>query len=141
MALPAAKLRPKKSIAKEKLPGIGFDEKSKRYYPYGNFASYALGYTISEDGTVKGVSGIEALMDAYLKGIDGVRVVAKDKFGVPLRPEDGENELLSNNGILSFVIPCNFLNCIYYNKCRNFINENFKILKNFKQNNVAKSFK
>lgn len=37
-------------------------------------------------------------------------------------------ELLNENGILSFVLPCNFLNCQYYNKVRNFIYENFKIL-------------
>lgn len=36
--------------------------------------------------------------------------------------------LLSDNGILSFVLPKSFLNCIYYDKTRKFINTNFKIL-------------
>lgn len=35
---------------------------------------------------------------------------------------------LSPDGILAFVLPNNFLNCIYYNKIRKFINENYSIL-------------
>lgn len=35
---------------------------------------------------------------------------------------------LNENGIMSFVIPKNFLNCLYYNKLRVYINNNFKIL-------------
>jgi len=37
-------------------------------------------------------------------------------------------ELLSENGILSFILPKNFLNCIYYNKTRKYIHDNFQIL-------------
>ena len=37
--------------------------------------------------------------------------------------------LLSSDGILSFVLPKNFLNCLYYDKTRKYINENYKILK------------
>ena len=37
-------------------------------------------------------------------------------------------QLLNTNGILSFVLPKNFLNCLYYDKTRKYINENFKIL-------------
>ena len=36
--------------------------------------------------------------------------------------------LLNDNGILSFVLPRNFLNCIYYDKTRKYIATNFKIL-------------
>lgn len=36
--------------------------------------------------------------------------------------------LLNDDGILSFVLPKSFLNCLYYDKTRKFINENFKIL-------------
>ena len=36
--------------------------------------------------------------------------------------------LLNDDGILSFVLPKSFLNCIYYDKTRKFINDNFKIL-------------
>jgi len=37
-------------------------------------------------------------------------------------------KLLSKNGILSFVLPKNFLNCLYYDKTRKFILEKFTIL-------------
>jgi len=37
-------------------------------------------------------------------------------------------ELLSVNGILSFVLPKNFLNCLYYNKTRKYIYTHFQIL-------------
>lgn len=42
--------------------------------------------------------------------------------------------LLKENGILSFILPSNFLNCQYYNKVRNFINKNCKILEIFFHN-------
>lgn len=37
-------------------------------------------------------------------------------------------ELLNDNGILSFILPKNFLNCLYYDKTRNYISQNFQIL-------------
>ena len=40
-------------------------------------------------------------------------------------------ELLNENGILSFVIPKSFVNCVYYNKLRAYINVNYTILKIF----------
>ncbi|OUV75509.1 MAG: hypothetical protein CBC83_02515 [Flavobacteriales bacterium TMED123] len=36
--------------------------------------------------------------------------------------------LLNKDGILSFVLPKNFLNCLYYDNTRKYINENFSIL-------------
>jgi type I restriction-modification system DNA methylase subunit len=43
-------------------------------------------------------------------------------------------KLLNTNGILSFVLPKNFLNCLYYDKTRKYINENFHILNLFECN-------
>lgn len=37
-------------------------------------------------------------------------------------------KLLTDKGVLSFVLPKNFLNCLYYDKTRKFINKHFKIL-------------
>lgn len=36
--------------------------------------------------------------------------------------------LLNENGIMSFILPRNFMNCLYYDKTRKYINEHFKIL-------------
>jgi tRNA1(Val) A37 N6-methylase TrmN6 len=37
-------------------------------------------------------------------------------------------ELLNKNGIIAFVLPKNFLNCLYYNKLRSYIYNNYKII-------------
>jgi hypothetical protein len=37
-------------------------------------------------------------------------------------------ELLSENGILSFILPKSFTNCLYYDKLRKYINENYQII-------------
>ena len=37
--------------------------------------------------------------------------------------------LLNENGILSFVLPKSFLNCLYYDKTRKYIKKNYEILK------------
>ena len=37
-------------------------------------------------------------------------------------------KILNDNGILAFVIPKNFLNCLYYNKLREEINNKYKII-------------
>lgn len=36
-------------------------------------------------------------------------------------------KMLKSDGILSFVLPRNFINCLYYDKTRQFIDKNFKI--------------
>ena len=36
-------------------------------------------------------------------------------------------KILKSDGILSFVLPRNFINCLYYDKTRQFIDKNFKI--------------
>lgn len=37
-------------------------------------------------------------------------------------------KILNNNGILSFILPVNFLNCLYYNKTREYISQYYKII-------------
>lgn len=37
-------------------------------------------------------------------------------------------QLLNDNGILSFILPKNFLNCLYYDKTRQYISKHFQIL-------------
>lgn len=94
------------------LPGIGFEETDKRYYPNGDFASYILGYAKTneveaEDGkittSIDGELGIEAKFDKDLKGNDGYYKYQQDRFGykIPDTPEtrvealDGKNIYLT----------------------------------------------
>lgn len=68
------------------LPGIDFERTSKRYYPYGDFASYIIGYAKKngEDGELKGELGIEKYCDRFLRGTDGEIVYQKDRYGYQL---------------------------------------------------------
>lgn len=72
------------------LPGIDFIETQKRYYPYGDFASYTLGYakteiTEKDDGSsmeaIIGEMGIEKQFDSELQGEDGYTFYQKDRAG------------------------------------------------------------
>lgn len=75
----------KEAIEAMELPGIEFVENETRYYPYGDFASYVLGYAIpDENGNLAGEMGIEAAYDGYLKGVDGESLSETDATGVPV---------------------------------------------------------
>ena len=72
----------KDTIKAANLPGIDFIETTKRYYPYGDFASYLIGYAKQyEDGSVVGELGIEKALDDKLKGEDGYIIYQKDRNG------------------------------------------------------------
>ena len=68
------------------LPGIDFIASTKRYYPSGDFASYAIGYTVNEsdeDGNVwkVGQLGIEEYFNEDLTGSSGYIAYEKDRNG------------------------------------------------------------
>lgn len=68
------------------LPGIDFIASTKRYYPNGDFASYAVGYTVNEedgDGNTwkVGELGIEEYYNEALTGRSGYVTYEKDRNG------------------------------------------------------------
>ena len=68
------------------LPGIDFIASTKRYYPNGDFASYAIGYTVTNKDKdnnewKKGQLGIEEYFDDTLKGNTGYVRYEKDRNG------------------------------------------------------------
>ena len=72
----------KKQIEALALPGIGFEESSKRYYPMSNFASYMIGYAQRNDeDEMSGMMGIEAYFNDELQGEDGYKIYQKDAYG------------------------------------------------------------
>ena len=72
----------KDTIKGAKLPGIDFIETTSRYYPYGDFASYLIGYAKkNEDDEVVGELGIEKSFNDVLKGEDGYKIYQKDRNG------------------------------------------------------------
>lgn len=88
------------------LPGIDFIETQKRYYPYGDFASYTLGYAktvVKEDEegksveTIVGEMGIEKQFDKELTGKDGYSFYQKDRSGYKI-PGTKETRVESEDG-------------------------------------------
>jgi len=80
----------KDAIKDLNLPGIDFMETQKRYYPYGDFLSYTLGYAIEENVTLEdgskvktlvGKMGIEEQYDDILRGENGFTFYQKDRNG------------------------------------------------------------
>jgi len=89
------------------LPGLGFNETLKRSYPLESFASYLLGFANDDDQTVeidlKGRMGLEASLDAYLKGKDGYQVSTVDAQGyvLPGSKQTIKNAVNGNSVILN----------------------------------------
>ncbi len=72
----------KQKIDDLNLPGIGFTESFKRYYPKGDFASYTIGYAkTDDDGNINGEMGIEKYYNDLLSGEDGFEKYQKDLKG------------------------------------------------------------
>lgn len=60
---------------------IGLDEDTKRYYPFGDFASTVLGFTGTDN---QGLEGIEAYYDSYLQGTPGRLMTARNAVGTDM---------------------------------------------------------
>lgn len=81
-------------IREKAFPGVNLDEDSKRYYPYGNFASHLIGFTGDEN---YGLQGIEMIYDSYLRGNPGRVVSVSGGDGSEL-PYKYERFYTSENG-------------------------------------------
>lgn len=83
-------------VREQKLVGVYLDEDTKRYYPYGNFASHVIGFTGTDN---QGLLGIEMIYDDILKGNPGRIVSARNARGSEMpykydryyNPVDGTN--------------------------------------------------
>lgn len=72
----------KDTILATNLPGLDFIETTKRYYPYGKFLSYLIGYAKQdENGKMIGELGIEKYYNKELTGVNGKTVYQKDLKG------------------------------------------------------------
>lgn len=80
--------------------GVYIEEDTKRYYPYGNFASHVIGFTGSDD---QGLYGIENYYDDVLSGTAGRVISVKNAAGTGMSfkyeqkydSEDGMNLVLT----------------------------------------------
>ncbi len=98
----------KDKIAKLKLPGIDFIESKKRYYPYGDFASYLIGYAKeNDDNEFVGELGIEKYLNDKLKGLDGYTIYQKDRNGYKIANTDSYTEEAINGSDVHLTIDNN----------------------------------
>lgn len=76
-------------IRKMDLDGVKVDEDFKRYYPYDELASTALGFTGADN---QGIIGLEVKYEEYLKGQDGTILTTTDARGIEL-PGEAEDRI------------------------------------------------
>ena len=92
-------------IRSKKIKGVWIAEDNKRYYPYGNFASYVLGHTTDDN---KGMAGVELEYEKYLSGLPGRWIKNTDGAGRQLAfsveryhpPEDGLSLVLTIDEVI-----------------------------------------
>ncbi|MGM8211841.1 penicillin-binding protein [Virgibacillus sp. W0430] len=87
------------------LPGIQFSKESVRYYPNGMFASHIIGFARKEEGDeeIKGITGMEKVMDDILSGKQGRISYERDRYNKKLldpneviqQPVDGKDIYLT----------------------------------------------
>ncbi|MCL2146366.1 MAG: penicillin-binding transpeptidase domain-containing protein [Synergistaceae bacterium] len=97
----------RESISQIKLRGVYFTEDTKRFYQNKNLAAHVIGATGVDN---QGLSGIEFVMEEYIKGVPGKimgEVDAKNRE-VPLRreervePQDGYNVVLTIDSTIQY---------------------------------------
>jgi cell division protein FtsI (penicillin-binding protein 3) len=65
-------------LRQQNLRGIYFEHDAARLYPNGSMLCHVIGFT---DFDHKGIQGVEASMDEYLRGQDGYRYIEHDRAG------------------------------------------------------------
>ncbi len=90
----------RKVVKEKKIPGVHFAEDTKRYYPYGSFASQIVGFC-GADNT--GLLGIEMKYESVLKGMPGRVIAAKNAKGteMPFKYEEYYDAQDGNNIVLT----------------------------------------
>ncbi len=103
----------KEEIEKIKLPGVGFEEHYKRFYPEASTAAHLVGFVgKNESGQDKGYVGLEGFYDRLLKGKEGYAVELHDALGRPILSKrsgntggsDGGSLLLSTDRSVQFLV-------------------------------------
>lgn len=97
-----------KKLRELDLPGIGFTEESRRYYPKGNLASHVLGIS-GVDNT--GLEGIDFFYNDLIGGTKGRIIIEHDGGGRPIpeathkyiAPEDGANIILTLDETIQYI--------------------------------------
>ena len=74
--------RIEKIVAGDWIQGVRFEWSFHRWYPMPELAVHVLGFA---DDSYQGKCGVEAAMNSYLQGRDGLRILKRDSYGL-LKP-------------------------------------------------------
>lgn len=75
----------KNSLDKLNYPWLSFEPQTLRFYPFGDFASYIVGYTIKDKyDNITGALGAEKALNGHLKGQDGSETASIDNYGIEI---------------------------------------------------------
>lgn len=75
----------KNSLDQLDYPWLSFEPQTLRFYPFGDFASYIVGYTTTDDdGNITGELGAEKALNGHLKGQDGTETASFDNYGIQI---------------------------------------------------------
>lgn len=85
-------------IRELKVPGICWEQSSRRFYPAGATTAHLIGFT---DIDSKGIEGIERSFDALLTGQPGARIVRKDRDGRVIEDISSVDSQMPHNMTLS----------------------------------------
>ncbi len=102
---------------------IGTEQTTRRYYPYGNFASPVIGFTGSDN---QGLSGIEAYYDEELTGTNGRIITVKDAnsnklptdYETSVEAQDGHSLVLSLNQNIQYYLEKNLRKTLEEYQCK-----------------------
>lgn len=103
----------KKKIEDLKIPGVGFEQSSQRFYPEGSSAAHLLGFVGSDTkGADKGYFGIEGYYEGELRGSSGLQRFEKDALGLPIlignfltqQANDGKDLVLNIDRSVQFIV-------------------------------------
>lgn len=103
----------KEQIDRLKLPGVGFDAKSVRFYPEASIGAKLLGFVGKDDaGLDTGYFGLEGFYDRQLRGKEGIAKQVHDAFGRPILAKlnnasgevNGRSLTLHVNRVLQYIL-------------------------------------
>ncbi|CAN5161046.1 penicillin-binding protein [soil metagenome] len=103
----------KQAIDTLHLPGVGFDDKSVRFYPEASIAAKLLGFVGKDDsGADTGYFGLEGYYDRQLRGKEGIAKQIHDAFGRPILAKlnnatgevNGRNITLHVDRVMQYVL-------------------------------------
>jgi cell division protein FtsI/penicillin-binding protein 2 len=85
-------VKKKEEIEKLKLPGIGFEESSVRFYPEASLAAQLIGFVGKDDlGEDTGYFGLEGYYDRQLKGKTIKTIKVQDALGRPIISQQSDD--------------------------------------------------